>query len=100
MEEKGERSLENIIGRYVWSSAGRDKDQLFIIIDIVDDYHVLVADGNLRHANRPKKKKLKHLRVTDKTTEEISQTVIMRKKLTDADLQKAVQRYNDELTAG
>jgi triphosphoribosyl-dephospho-CoA synthetase len=37
--------------------------------------------------------------VTDKVSEEISQTVIMKKKLTDADLRKAVQRYNDELTA-
>ncbi len=91
--------MDTILGRYVWSSAGRDKDQLFIIIDIIDDYHVLLADGNLRRVDNPKKKKLKHLKVTNKIAEEISQTVRLKKRLTDADLQKAVQRYNNELTS-
>lgn len=91
--------MDTIIGRYVWSKAGRDKDHLFIIIDIVDTQHVLVADGDLRRLNNPKKKKLKHLKVTEKASLEISQTVLMKRKLLDSDLQKAVQRYNDELTS-
>ncbi|MCX7773491.1 MAG: KOW domain-containing RNA-binding protein [Clostridia bacterium] len=94
----GVKDLDAIIGRYVWSNAGRDKDQLFIIVDIADDNHVLLADGDLRRVDRPKKKKLKHLKVTNKVAEEISQAVLARKRLTDSDLRKAVQRYTDELT--
>ena len=83
--------LDAVIGRFVWSKAGRDKDRLFIIIDVTDDAHVLIADGDLRPAGKPKKKKLKHLKVTQKIAEEISQTVINRKRLTDDDLRKAVK---------
>lgn len=94
---KGENCLDTIIGRYVWSNAGRDKDRLFIIVGIVDDCHVLVADGDLRRIDNPKKKKLKHLRITNKVAEEISQAASI-KKITDKDLLNAVLRYKNELT--
>ena len=89
--------MDTIIGRYVWSKAGRDKGQLFIIIDIYDDQHVLVADGSLRRADKPKKKKLKHLNITNRAAEEIQKIVSMRKKLFDADLQKAIEEYEKDL---
>ncbi len=89
--------MDTILGRYVWSNAGRDKDRLFVIIDILDDCHVLVADGDLRRIGNPKKKKLKHLKITHKVAEEISQTASI-KKITDKDLQTAVLRYKNELT--
>jgi len=91
--------LDSVIGRFVWSKAGRDKDRLFIIVDIADDAHVLIADGDLRPAGKPKKKKLKHLRITNRTAEEISQAILNRKKITDDDLRKAVQAYLKELSA-
>ena len=50
--------LDAVIGRFVWSKAGRDKDRLFVIIDIADDAHVLIADGDLRPVVKPKRKKL------------------------------------------
>lgn len=83
----------------MWSKAGRDKNRLFIIVDVEDDAHVWIADGDLRPVSKPKKKKLKHLKITNKTAEGISQTVHNRKKLTDADLRKAVQGYLEELSA-
>jgi large subunit ribosomal protein L14e len=91
------KGLEAVIGRYVWSKAGRDKNKLFIILDVLDEDYVLIADGDLRPVDRPKKKKLKHLSVTGKAAEEISYAVTNRKRLTNADLMKAVQRYTDEL---
>lgn len=57
METTGELS----IGQIVSSKAGRDKDRLFVIIDIIDDQYVLIADGDLRKIEKPKKKKVKHL---------------------------------------
>ena len=87
--------MDTIIGRYVWSKSGRDKDHLFIIIDIIDDGNVLLADGNLRRVDNPKKKNLKHLKITNQVSEEVSETVLAKKKLNDSDLQKAVLRYNE-----
>ena len=40
---------------------GRDKNRLFVVIDIVDDQYVVIADGDLRKIEKPKTKKVKHL---------------------------------------
>jgi len=56
---------ESLIGRMVYSKAGRDKGKLYIIIEALDDNYVLVCDGILRTKSRPKKKKLMHLGMTD-----------------------------------
>ncbi len=52
---------ELTIGQFVRSKAGRDKGRVFIIVDVIDDQYVLVADGDLRRIGNPKKKKVKHL---------------------------------------
>lgn len=96
--QKGEIPLDTVIGRFAWSRAGRDKGNLFIIIDVVDDNHVLIADGMIRKLNNLKKKKIKHLNITNKVDEQISRTVLMKRKLLDSDLQQAVLRYKNELT--
>ncbi|NLX64100.1 MAG: RNA-binding protein [Clostridiaceae bacterium] len=89
----GEEYLDTVIGRYAWSKSGRDKGRLFIIIGIYDDQHVLIADGEYRRVENPKKKKLKHLNITNSTAEEIKALVEMKKKLLNADLQKAINNY-------
>lgn len=89
--------MNTIIGRYIWSKAGRDKGRLLIIIDIVDDQHVMVADGALRHVDNPKKKKLKHLNITNKVAENIQIKVSMKKRLLDTDLRKAIDEYEQDL---
>lgn len=46
------------IGRLVLSKAGRDKDNSFIVIDILDDNYVYICDGDIHTLDKPKKKKL------------------------------------------
>ena len=58
-----------VIGRVVWSRAGRDKKRPFLIVGIADDGKVLIADGKLRTLAKPKKKNLKHLVITDAMTD-------------------------------
>lgn len=89
--------MDTIIGSYVWSKAGRDKGKLFIIIDIFDDQHVIVADGKTRRVRDPKKKKLKHLNITNKAAEDIQRIISMKRKLLDTDLQKAIEEYKEDL---
>ncbi len=87
--------MDTIIGRYVWSKAGRDKGHLFIIISILDDQHVMVADGSLRRVSNPKKKKLKHLNITNKAAEDIQRTISIKRRLLDTDLQMAIEEYKE-----
>lgn len=49
-------------GQFVLSIAGRDVNRIFVVLDVIDENYVMIADGMLRSINKPKKKKLKHLR--------------------------------------
>lgn len=52
-------------GQFVLSIAGRGKGRIFIVTNLIDEKYVYIADGMLRSINKPKKKKLKHLRLID-----------------------------------
>lgn len=47
----------------VLSTAGHDSGRLFTVVGFADDNHALIADGRLRRLEKPKKKKLRHLKV-------------------------------------
>ena len=52
-------------GQFVLSIAGRDVNRIFVVLEIIDENYVMIADGMLRSVNKPKKKKLKHIRAID-----------------------------------
>lgn len=63
---------ENIVpGQIVRSKAGRDADRYFIITKIINNEYVLIADGDLRKIEKPKKKKIKHLVVHNMVASDI-----------------------------
>lgn len=55
-------------GSLVYSRAGRDKGTLFVVLATEGDW-VYLADGDTRRAQKPKKKKLKHINKTNKVAE-------------------------------
>lgn len=61
-----------MIGQIVESRAGRDKGRIFLVLDIIDDQHLFIIDGDLRKIDNPKKKKIKHLIVYNKVLKELS----------------------------
>lgn len=85
-------TVESVIGRFAWSKAGRDEGRLFIITAVVDDNHVLLADGELRRVDNPKKKKLRHLEILSDRAEEVSQVLLQRRKPQDAALREAIRQ--------
>ena len=52
------------IGSVVISKAGRDRGRAFLVVGVVDDDFVMVANGALRKMDRQKKKRRKHLKPT------------------------------------
>lgn len=79
------------LGQIVRSKQGRDKDRYFIVIGLVDDNYVLIADGDLRKLSSPKKKKIKHLAFQNSYAEDIMESLKENKRLNDADLRKSLQ---------
>jgi ribosomal protein L14E/L6E/L27E len=53
----------NCTTEVVVSLAGRDKGGIFAVIGYAGEGFALIADGRHRKKEKPKKKKLKHLRV-------------------------------------
>ncbi len=65
--------FSDLLGRVALSKAGRDKGRAFIILASVDGAYVLIADGDLRKLEKPKRKKLMHLRLKPLLFAEIAQ---------------------------
>lgn len=63
-----------MIGRFAQSTAGRDEGRVFIIVGTPDKNFVLLCDGELRRLEKPKRKKLKHIKLLAYTPVEIPET--------------------------
>ncbi|WP_234123231.1 KOW domain-containing RNA-binding protein [Clostridium hydrogenum] len=79
------------LGKVVYSKAGRDKENCFIIIDVIDENYVYISDGRLRSIEKPKKKKLKHLSVTKIVSDEIKNDIILKKQVNNATVRNFLQ---------
>lgn len=84
------------IGQVVKSSAGRDSGKIFVIVDILDKNYVLLVDGDLRKLDNPKKKKIKHLRPTNKVLDEIKNKIEAKEKFNNAYVRKLLASFRKE----
>lgn len=80
------------VGRLALSTAGRDKERIFMILDIIDEQYVHIADGDLRTMDKPKKKKLKHLKLLPETLDGIAQKLKQGSKVYDAEIRSAIRQ--------
>ncbi len=72
------------IGRVAISTAGRDRGRAMLTVGVADGNHLLLADGVTRKLAAPKKKKLKHLKLTDSVID-------LTDGMCDADVRKALE---------
>ena len=75
------------VGRVVMSKQGRDRDRCFVILSVVDDQYVMMADGLTRKLDHPKRKKVKHLHPKPVKMEGLAERLASRQVL-DSDLSK------------
>lgn len=52
-----------LVGKVVRSICGRDKGRLAVVVGVLDERYVQVADGEMRRVSKPKKKNKRHLQV-------------------------------------
>ena len=81
--------MEIIKGQIVRSISGHDKG-LFLVVIGLDGNFALIADGKCRKVEKPKRKSLKHLGMTN--------TTIELDNLTNKKLRSVLNSYNSELT--
>jgi len=79
------------LGQMVIATAGRDENKKFLITCIINDQYVYISDGDTRKLEGPKKKKLKHIRLTKHISQEISQRLQQNLTVTNNDICKYIK---------
>ena len=74
------------VGRVVFSRAGRDQGHYFVVVDVIDEDYVAIANGCQRKVDNPKKKKIKHLAAKPELLEEISKKISEKKRIFDSEV--------------
>lgn len=74
------------VGRVVLSRAGRDQGHVFVIVDVIDEDYVAIANGCQRKVDNPKKKKIKHLVAKPELLEEIREKIFAKKRIFDSEV--------------
>jgi len=84
------------IGRVVYSKQGRDSKKDFIVIGVINNDYVYIADGSLRTVEKPKKKKVKHLIFTDRIAEEIRDLVLNGQMISNSKIKRFLQSEDND----
>lgn len=76
----------------VVSLNGRDKDKPFFVVE-KEDIYVMLCDGKSRRIDRPKRKKIKHLRLEAKSDCRTALKIREGLKVTNSEIRKALAEY-------
>jgi len=81
------------LGEMVISRAGRDVDRYFVIVSVVNNKYVEIADGDLRKIEDPKLKNKKHVYFTGYVNDELSIWLTEGKRVKNEDLRGIINNY-------
>lgn len=87
------------IGQLVQITQGRESGQFAVIIKIVDNKFVLLADGDKRKYDRPKKKNIKHVKLLNKISPEVRDSLLETNRVSNGKLRFAVAKIASEIVA-
>ncbi|MCM3750118.1 KOW domain-containing RNA-binding protein [Paenibacillus pasadenensis] len=81
------------VGRLVKVLRGKDEGSFSVIVEILDDRFVHIADGDGRRFDSPKKKNVQHLQLLPALSSEVSDSLSETGRVTNAKLRFAIQKY-------
>lgn len=79
--------MDIVKGIVVKAIAGRDNGNFFVVKEIAEEGYVLICDGSTRKLEKPKKKNVKHIRIT--------RTVIDTDNITNKKLKMILRSFRD-----
>lgn len=79
-------------GDIVISTAGRERDNCFLVVDVQDNF-ALISDGKSRKIDKPKKKKIKHLSSVIGHSDYAAEMLIKSKKVSNREIRKLLKSY-------
>lgn len=88
--------MQDLIGRFAISKAGRDTGKCYVIINAHNEY-VYLVDGNIRTLDYPKKKNMKHI-IKLKYTDQKLAEAIRNKSVKNEEIKRALKLLQIELS--
>ena len=85
------------IGCVVISKAGRDEGRRFLVVGLVDEDFVMIANGGLRGMDRQKKKRRKHLKPTGQVVEALRTRLAEGQTVEDHELRAWLREEEEKL---
>ena len=82
-------------GSIVYSKAGRDKGNYFVVMS-VDGEYVNICDGKGRKIDKPKRKKIKHVKSGEGFSEFVARKLEAGDKVTNTELRRELLDYNQK----
>ncbi|GAA0137976.1 hypothetical protein YSY43_48170 [Paenibacillus sp. YSY-4.3] len=90
---KVEYRSEAEIGQMVRVLKGKDAGAVAVVVAIVDTKFVLIADGNKRKFDQPKRKNVQHLELSPIISSEVVHSLQESGRVTNAKLRHAVHAF-------
>lgn len=87
---------EPLIGQIVEVLKGRETGKYAIIIGVVDERFVLLADGDKRKYDQPKKKNMQHIRLTGEYAMEVYNSIQESGRVTNSKLRFCLNRFDSQ----
>lgn len=85
-------SVVNIsIGQLVMSKAGRDQTNVYLVIGILQNKYLLLANGRERKFKSPKQKNIHHVNVLKEIAQGVAEKLLSGMKITDEELRQAIK---------
>ena len=78
------------VGQIVSSKAGRDADRYYLVVGIVDSRTVLVADGDVRRFENPKRKNIRHLVLHREIVAAVAQKIAAGATVSNAEIRRSL----------
>lgn len=85
------------IGQVVLINKGRDAGKIAVIIGQIDDRFVLIADGDRRKFDSPKKKNIQHLSCYNYVSREVRNSILQANRVTNRKLRWAINNFVEEV---
>jgi large subunit ribosomal protein L14e len=81
------------LGQIVKILRGRDLNKYAVIVAIVDQRFLMIADGDKRKFDQPKKKNLLHLQLQDTISQEVVNSMMETGRVTNGKLRYALNKF-------
>lgn len=95
MDQTGRTNIQ--IGHIIRTISGRDTGKLAVVVAIIDENKILLADGDKRKVDKPKQKNIRHIKLeTEQVITEVVEAIQTAGKVSNSRLRYVLDRYRLE----